>query len=149
MPKRLLLIEDNADDEALILRALRKSDLAPRVQVARDGLEALAWLDQLRAHPGGRAWPDVVLLDLNLPKVSGLEVLRQIRADEETRRLPVVVLTSSRDERDVAASYELGASSYVHKPISSEGFTEAIRLLGTYWLSLNESADDPAGDGAR
>ena len=145
MPGVLLLVEDNADDEELILRALRKSDLNPRVVVAHDGLAALDYLHDagpLEVDPDS---PSFVLLDLNLPKLSGLEVLRRIRADERTRRLPVVILTSSREERDISSSYELGASSYVRKPISSERFADVIRQVGAYWLRVNEAAPPAVG----
>jgi two-component system response regulator len=134
----LLLVEDNRDDEALILRALRKGGLDAHVTVAHDGVEALALL-QKSAGAGIDALPCFVLLDLNLPKLSGLDVLRAIRGDPRTRLLPVVVLTSSREERDVRDSYDLGASSYVRKPIGFEPFADAIRMVGTYWLRLNEA----------
>jgi two-component system response regulator len=134
MTRTLLLVEDDRDDEALILRALRKSDLEAHVVVAHDGIAAL---DYLHGGPGA-SLPQVVLLDLNLPRLGGLEVLRRIRADPRTRVLPVVVLTSSREERDISRSYALGATSYVRKPISSELFADAIRQVGSYWLELNE-----------
>ena len=137
-PHILLIIEDNPDDEALILRALRRSDLAVQTIVAHDGIEALELLAADVETPGQGALPDFVLLDLNLPKLSGLEVLRRIRADARLRRLPVVILTSSREERDVARSYDLGASSFVRKPIASELFAETVRQVGAYWLRLNE-----------
>ena len=130
----LLLVEDNIDDLALIMRALKRSDMAPEIVVARDGVEALAYL-----HEEERALPKFVLLDLNLPKMTGLEVLRRIREDPRTRHLPVVVLTSSQEDRDINTSYDLGASSYVRKPVRSERFADAVRQLGAYWLQLNES----------
>jgi two-component system response regulator len=132
--KTILLVEDNPDDEALTLRALRRHNIANDVRVARDGQEAL---DCLLAP--GAPLPQVVLLDLKLPKIDGLEVLRRIRADERARRVPVVVLTSSREEQDVVASYDLGANSYVRKPVDFERFVEAARQLGLYWLVLNEA----------
>jgi two-component system response regulator len=136
MARILLLVEDSRDDEALILRALRKASQPPRVLVAHDGIEALRVLEgeAVATLP----WPDVVVLDLNLPKMTGLEVLRRIRAHPRLKRLPIVVLTSSREESDVATAYQLGASSYVRKPIGSEGFTSAILQIGAYWLELNE-----------
>jgi two-component system, response regulator len=133
----ILLVEDNRDDEALILRVFRKHGVANQVVVAHNGVEAL---DHLLGKDGvaPSAMPAVVLLDLKLPKVSGLEVLERVRNEERTRLLPVVVLTSSREEQDVAASYRLGANAYVRKPIKFEEFSEAIRTLGLFWLLLNE-----------
>jgi CheY-like chemotaxis protein len=141
----LLLVEDNRDDEALILRALRKSAIPVQVVVAHDGVEALEYLKESAQNSGGHALPVFVLLDLNLPKLNGFEVLQRIRADERTRRLPVVILTSSREERDIAESYDLGASSYVRKPIGFERFAEVIREVGLYWLQINEEAPRRAG----
>ncbi len=139
--KNLLLVEDNPDDELLTVRALKKNNIGNEVKVARDGAEALAYLFCTDAYadrdPGDL--PAVVLLDLNLPKIGGLEVLRQIRAHDRTRRLPVVVLTTSKEEQDVIASYDLGANSYVRKPVDFDRFIEAARHLGLYWLLLNES----------
>ena len=139
--KVILLVEDNPRDEALILRALRKSNVINEVVVARDGVEALDYLFAGGAHAGRDpgVTPQVVLLDLKLPKVDGLEVLQRIRADERTRRLPVVVFTSSSEEEDVIRSYDLGANSYVRKPVDFEHFLEATRQLGLYWLVLNEA----------
>jgi len=137
----ILLVEDDADDEALTRRALEKNKVKNELVVARDGQEAL---DYLRAAP---RLPELVLLDLKLPKIDGLEVLRRLRADERTRLLPVVVLTSSNEERDVATSYALGANSYVRKPVDFKEFTEAARQLGLYWLLLNEPP--PAVPGGR
>lgn len=135
-PRFILLVEDNPDDEALTLRALRKNNIKNDVVVARDGAEALDML--LRdSHSKGRL-PEVVLLDLKLPKLDGIEVLRRLRAEERTRMLPIVVLTSSREEQDLLASYRLGANSYVRKPVDFDQFTEAVRQLGLYWLVLNE-----------
>ena len=134
MQGTILLVEDNPDDEALALRALNKNNIANDVQVARDGAAALDFLFQ-----EGARLPQVVLLDLKLPKVDGLEVLRRIRADERTRLLPVVILTSSNEDKDVVSGYSLGANSYIRKPVDFAQFTEAIRQLGLYWLVLNES----------
>ena len=139
--KVILLVEDNPRDEALTLRALRKSNIANEVVVARDGVEALDYLFGTGAHAGRDldVMPQVVLLDLKLPKVDGLQVLRRVREDERTRRLPVVVFTSSSEEEDVMRSYDLGANSYVRKPVDFEHFLEATRQLGLYWLVLNEA----------
>ena len=135
----ILLVEDNPDDEALTLRALRKSNVVNEVVVARDGVEALDYLFATGAHEGRdpAAVPQVVLLDLKLPRVDGLEVLRRMRADERTRLLPVVVLTTSTEQRDIVESYRLGANSYIRKPVDFVQFTEAVRQLGLYWLLLN------------
>jgi len=142
--KYILLVEDNPDDEALTLRAFRRQNLANDIQVVRDGAEALDFLFAQGAHAGRdrNELPQVVLLDLKLPKVDGLDVLRAIRGDAVARRVPVVVLTSSREEQDVIASYDLGANSYVRKPVDFERFMEAARELGLYWLVLNEVAYD-------
>lgn len=134
--KTILLVEDNPDDELLTLRALRANHLGNDVQVARDGAQALEYL--LGEGHEGRPLPELVLLDLKLPKIDGLEVLQRLRANARTRRLPVVVLTSSREEQDIIASYELGANSYVRKPVDFEQFLEAVRQLGLYWLVLAE-----------
>ncbi|MEY3303580.1 MAG: response regulator [Pseudanabaena sp.] len=128
----IILVEDNPDDERLTIRALRRGNIANDILVARNGEEALIMV--LNADP----LPSVVLLDLKLPKVDGLEVLRQIRANERTHLLPVVVLTSSSEERDIIDSYNLGANSYVRKPVEIEKFTEAVRQLGLYWAVINE-----------
>jgi CheY-like chemotaxis protein len=138
--KIILLVEDNPDDEALTLRALRRHNLANEIVVAHDGEEALAWLlpEDESQHP----LPQVVLLDLKLPKVDGLEVLRQVRAHQRTRRIPVVILTSSMEEQDMVASYDLGANSYVRKPVDFEQFLDATHQLGLYWLVLNEVPSD-------
>ncbi|MGQ0536799.1 MAG: response regulator [Methanobacteriota archaeon] len=132
--KRILLVEDNPDDLDLALRAFEKYHLANEIRVARDGAAAL---DVLFATPDGEGC-QLVLLDLKLPKVHGLEVLRRIRENERTRRLPVVVLTSSKEEKDVVQSYDLGANSYIQKPVDFAQFVEAVRQLGMYWLVLNE-----------
>jgi two-component system response regulator len=136
-PKTILLVEDNADDEQLTLRAMRQSDIPNIIRVARDGAEAL---DKLFG-PGQDRLPDLVLLDLKLPKVNGLEVLEKIRANERTKTLPVVVLTSSDEERDIVESYELGANSYIRKPVDFDQFIDAVRQLGLYWLSMNRTGD--------
>lgn len=137
----LLLVEDNPDDEILTLRALRKHNILNDVVVARDGTEALDYF----FGPGAesRPAPAVVLLDLKLPKVDGLEVLRQLRARDSTRAVPVVILTSSKEEQDLARGYGLGANSYVRKPIDFTQFSEAVRQLGLYWLLLNEPPPRP------
>ena len=137
--KVILLVEDNPRDEALILRALRKSNVVNEVVVARDGVEALDYLFGTGAHADRDAsdMPQLVLLDLKLPKLDGLQVLRRMREDERTRRLPVVVFTSSSEEQDLISSYNLGANSYVRKPVDFEQFLEAARQLGLYWLVLN------------
>jgi CheY-like chemotaxis protein len=135
--KLILLVEDNPDDEALTLRALRKHDLADEVVVVRDGAEALAFFYEA-TRAGDEHLPELVLLDLKLPKVDGLQVLKILRDDAHTRRLPVVVLSSSSEERDIVQSYDLGANSYVRKPVDFAEFSEAVRQLGIYWLGLNE-----------
>ena len=139
--KIILLVEDNPDDVELTLRAFKKSLIANEVAVARDGVEALEYLASTNMDNGKHLneMPQVVLLDLHLPKVSGLEVLRAIRANPDTRLLPVVVLTSSDEESDILKSYDLGANSYIHKPVDFEQFLEAARQLGLYWLVLNQS----------
>ena len=137
--KVVLLVEDNSSDEALALRALRKSNIGDNVVVVRDGAEALEYLHgRYRDLPDVRAMPHLVLLDLNLPKIDGLEVLRRIRADERTKLLPVVILTSSGEERDIVRGYALGANSYVRKPVDFVQFADSVRQLGLYWLSINE-----------
>ena len=138
--KFILLVEDNPDDEALTLRALRKNNISNEVVVARDGVEALDFLFSTGAFAGrdSHEMPALVLLDLKLPKVDGLEVLRRARGNELTRRLPVVVLTSSREEGDISNSYQLGASSYIVKPVDFLKFMEIIRTVGQYWLTMNE-----------
>jgi two-component system response regulator len=137
--KVILLVEDNPDDEALTLRALKKNNILNKVVVARDGIEALDYLFGTGAHAGRDVsdQPQIVLLDLKLPKVDGLEVLRRIRANERTSLQPVVILTTSNEDRDVISSYQLGANSYIRKPVDFEQFMEAIRQLGLYWLVLN------------
>jgi len=139
--KTILLIEDNPDDEALTLRALKRNNILNNVVIARDGAEALDYLFGQGQHQQREAnrLPELVLLDLKLPKIDGLEVLRRIRADDRTRRLPIVILTSSNEERDIVAGYDLGANSYIRKPVDFNQFTEAVRQLGIYWLVLNVS----------
>jgi len=143
--KVILLVEDNPDDEALTLRALRKNQIRNEVVVARDGVEALDYLFAAGAHASrdARETPQIVLLDLKLPKLDGLEVMRRIRADDRTRLLPVVILTSSNEETDLVRSYGLGCNSYVRKPVDFAQFTEAARQLGLYWLLLNEPPPRP------
>src|ERR1700683_2021167 len=138
--KTILLVEDNADDEALTFRALMKNNIGNHLVVAHDGAEALEYLFGTGQYSGRdvKAGPQVVLLDLNLPKVSGLEVLRQLRANERTRNLPVVILTSSNEEQDRLQGYDNGANSYVRKPVDFNQFIESVRQLGLYWLTLNE-----------
>jgi two-component system response regulator len=137
--KIILLVEDNPDDELLTRRAFQKNNILNTVIAAHDGVEALEMLlgDGTGATPA--LSPALVLLDLNLPKVSGLEVLRRVRSDERTRLLPVVILTSSREEQDLVEGYRLGANSYVRKPVDFREFLEATRQLGLYWLVLNEA----------
>lgn len=144
MPNRkILLVEDNDDDALLTERALRKGGVANAVVRARNGAEALDYLLPDERSPGENEAPVVVLLDLRMPLVDGLEVLERVRADERTRLLPVVILTSSREEEDVARGYRLGANSYVRKPVESEAFSDAVRQLGLYWLVVNEAPPLP------
>jgi two-component system response regulator len=140
--KVILLVEDNSRDEALTRRALSKSNIVNEVVVARDGVEALDYLFGTGSHEGRdlTVMPQVILLDLKLPKLDGLQVLERIRSDERTRRLPVVVFTSSSEEEDMIKSYDLGANSYVRKPVDFEQFLAATKQLGLYWLVLNEIA---------
>ncbi len=141
MPKYLvLLVEDNSDDELLILRSLKTAHLENEIVVARDGAEALDYLFATGAYAdrAPKQLPVVVLLDLKLPKIDGLEVLRRIRADERTKLLPVIVLTSSDEDKDVIDSYRLGANSYVQKPVKFGKFSSAVQKLGLYWLLLNK-----------
>jgi two-component system, response regulator len=139
--KMILLVEDNPDDEELTLRALKKNKIGNNLAVARDGAEALDFLFGTGAYSNRdiNNLPQVVLLDLNLPKVDGLEVLRRIRKNETTRLLPVVILTSSKEQQDIVKGYALGANSYIRKPVDFNQFVEAIRQLGLYWLVLNEA----------
>jgi two-component system, response regulator len=139
--KNILLIEDNPDDEALTLRALKKNNILNKVAVARDGVEALDYLfgDAKDERSDQVPMPVVILLDLKLPKIDGLEVLRHIRADLRTRFIPVVILTSSKEDQDIMNSYSLGCNSYIRKPVDFDKFVEAVRQLGLYWLLLNET----------
>jgi len=136
----ILLVEDNPDDEALTLRALQKNNIINEVVVARDGVEALDFLFGTGVYAGRdlSLMPEVILLDINLPKINGLEVLEKIRANERTRLLPVVILTTSNEEQDKIKSYTLGANSFIRKPVDFQQFSEAIRQLGVYWLVLNQ-----------
>jgi two-component system response regulator len=138
--KLILLVEDNPDDQALTLRALKKNNIRNRVVIRQDGVEALDFLLCEGADAGrdSRDLPQVILLDLKLPKIDGLEVLRRIRADARTRLLPVVILTSSKEEQDMIKGYGYGANSYIRKPIDFDQFVEAVNQLGLYWLVLNE-----------
>ena len=137
----ILLVEDNPDDELLALRALKKNDVRNEVVVAHDGVEALDYLFASGPYSGrdASAMPQLILLDLKLPKVDGLEVLKRLRADERTRLLPVVILTSSKERKDVLDGYGLGANGYVRKPVDYEQFVTAIEQLKLYWLVLNEA----------
>lgn len=136
----ILLVEDNPNDVELALHALKKNNIANSIHVVRDGAEALDFLFGTGANAGNAInyRPKVILLDLKLPKVDGMEVLKRIKSDERTRMIPVVVLTSSREERDIVESYKLGVNSYITKPVDFEQFTEAVRQLGLYWLLLNQ-----------
>lgn len=138
--KLILLVEDNPDDEALTLRALSRNGIRHQIQVAHDGVEALDYLFARGRFAGRdtRQQPTVTLLDLKLPRLDGLEVLRHIRGDERTRCLPVVILTSSREDQDLVQGYGLGANSYIRKPVDFTQFVEAVRQVGIYWLILNE-----------
>jgi two-component system response regulator len=140
--KPILLVEDNQDDEVLTLRALKKNNILNEVVVARDGAEALDYLFGAGAHAGRdtSVQPQVVLLDLNLPRIGGLDVLRRIREDNRTKLLAVVVLTSSKEEEDIIRSYSLGANSFVRKPVEFNEFTQAVKTLGLFWLLLHEPA---------
>ncbi len=139
--KIILLVEDNPDDEALTLRALKKNNILNEVVVARDGEEALEYLFGAGRYEGRDTsiQPQVILLDLQLPKLSGHEVLKRLRADKRTELLPVVILTTSSEESDIVASYENGANSYTRKPVDFNQFIEAVRQLGLYWLVINEA----------
>ena len=136
-PKTILLVEDNADDEQLTLRAMRQSEVPNIIRVARDGAEAI---EHLFGPSAPTRLPDLILLDLKLPKVSGLEVLHRIRKEQVTRALPVVVLTSSDEEKDIIESYNLGANSYIRKPVDFDEFIDAVRQLGLYWLTMNRTS---------
>jgi len=139
--KLILLVEDNADDELLMLRALKKNGVASRVIVARDGVEALDFLFSTGEYKGNNseALPQLILLDLKLPKLNGHEVLKRLRADQRTKYIPVVVLTSSTEEKDIIASYDLGANGFVQKPVDFNEFVEAANQLGVFWLAVNRT----------
>jgi two-component system response regulator len=141
----ILLVEDNPNDVELTLHAFEKHKLANRIHVARDGQEALDYLFGIAGN-AERGRPRVILLDLKLPKVEGLDVLRAIRADPALRTVPVVILTSSREERDVVESYDLGVNSYIVKPIVFDKFVETVQMLGLYWLLMNEPPVAAAGE---
>jgi len=143
----ILLVEDNPDDEALTLRALKKNQILNEVVVARDGAEALQFLfcEGAYANRNPDEMPQLILLDLKLPKMDGFEVLRRVRANPRTRLLPVVILTTSNEERDRIAGYDLGANSYVRKPVEFGEFVHAVKHLGLYWLLLNQNAPLPRG----
>jgi two-component system response regulator len=144
----ILLVEDNPDDEALALHAFSKNNISNSVVVMHDGVEALDYLFGTGSFSGSSTpLPAVVLLDLKLPRIDGLEVLRRIRADSRTTLLPVVVLTTSRESLDLQQAYNLGANSYVRKPVDFERFVQVIGLLGQYWLNVNEGSDAAAGNG--
>src|SRR5436190_11263368 len=140
--KTILLVEDNANDEFLTLRALKKYNVANEVVITRDGVEALDYLFGTGPHAGRNVndLPVAMLLDLKLPKIDGLEVLRRVRADERTKLLPIIILTSSAEEKDVINSYKLGTNSYVQKPVDFSTFVDAVGQLGLYWLMLNQPA---------
>ena len=139
---RILLVEDNPDDEKLTLRALKKNNIANPINVARDGQAAVDYL----FNPSN-ALPAVVLLDLKLPKIGGLEILKRMRADERLKLVPVVILTSSKEEADVIAGYSLGCNSYIRKPVDFDQFSDAVRQLGMYWLVLNELPERVSAQG--
>jgi len=143
--RSILLVEDNPKDEALTLRALKRNNILNKVNVVRDGAEALDYLLGADADAAGSSTelPQLVLLDLKLPKIDGLEVLRRIRSDARTRLLPVVILTTSTEEKDRMEGYRLGANSYVRKPVDFRQFAEAVNQLGLYWLVLNEPPPSP------
>ena len=143
----ILLVEDNADDEALTMRALKKNNINNEIVVARDGVEALDYLFGTGAHAGRDLsnQPELILLDLKLPKVDGFEVLKKLRSDQRTMLLPVVILTSSNEQQDIVNGYGLGANSYVRKPVDFQHFLDAVRQLGLYWLVLNEGAPPAPG----
>jgi two-component system response regulator len=135
--KQILVVEDNPDDEKLTLRALRQCDVPHIIRVARDGAEAVEFL----FGDSSAVMPDLILLDLKLPKINGLEVLAKIRSELKTRGLPIVVLTSSDEDRDILQSYNLGANSYIRKPVDFDEFMDAVRQLGVYWLSMNRTTN--------
>lgn len=134
----IFLVEDNEQDEILTIKALQKNNVLNEIKVARDGEEALDFLFNEDAHNYEGEIPQLILLDLKLPKIDGLEILKKIRAHARTRIIPVVILTTSKEDSDLLSGYELGANSYVRKPVDFHEFTEAVKSLGTYWLILNE-----------
>jgi len=138
----ILLVEDNPDDEALTLRALKKNNITNKIVAAHDGVEALDYLFGTGMYAGRdtSVAPELILLDLKLPKIDGFEVLKKLRADERTKLLPVVILTSSKEQQDIVNGYGLGANSYVRKPVDFQDFVQAVAQLGLYWLVLNERA---------
>jgi two-component system response regulator len=142
---KILLVEDNPDDVALTLRALKSHNITNEVIVAQDGVQAIDYLFGTKEQPGPTDLPAVVLLDLKLPKINGMEVLQRIRSEERTELLPVVILTSSDEERDVIDGYKLGANSYVRKPVDFVEFTKAAQQLGLYWLLMNRVPPPPRG----
>jgi two-component system response regulator len=144
MPKTILLVEDNPTDEKLTLSAFKQSGIANVVVVVRDGAEALDYMFGMGVHAQRTAIPSIVLLDLKLPRIDGLEVLRRVRADERTRLVPIVVLTSSKEDEDIVRSYSLGANAYVQKPVDFARFVEAAKTLGLFWLLLNEPPVTPS-----
>jgi two-component system response regulator len=144
-PGKILLVEDNPDDIALTMRALKSHNITNDVVVAQDGVEAIDYLFGTKTRPAPADLPAVVLLDLKLPKINGMEVLQRIRAEDRTRLLPVVILTSSDEERDVIDGYSLGANSYVRKPVDFVEFTKAAQQLGLYWLLMNRTPPSPRG----
>jgi two-component system response regulator len=142
LEKLILLVEDNPDDEILTLRALKKANVANRIEVVRDGAEALDFVFGAGAYAGRDTsdMPQLILLDLKLPKVPGLQVLERIRSDERTKRIPVVILTSSTEEIDIKSGYDLHANSFVSKPVNFQEFSEVVQRLGLYWLLVNQHA---------
>ena len=142
LDKLILLVEDNPDDEILTLRALKKANVANRIEVVRDGAESLDFVFGAGSHAGRDTndMPQLILLDLKLPKVSGLQVLERIRSDERTRRIPVVILTSSTEEIDIKSGYDLHVNSFVSKPVNFQEFSEVVQRLGLYWLLVNQHA---------